>query len=299
MIDYRLLQALAAVIKNGSFEKAAKHLHITQSAVSRRINRLESLLGEPVIVRCQPPRATKTGTKLLNHLQQVQQLEVSIGVGFQPDDPDNNLPLTITLASNADSLATWLPEALAFPGFDSEKKLSFDISIVDQSVGLNKMKSGEVMACICDSSKPVNGGLSRYLGDLQYQVVASPNFIHRHQLNGIKGLHELPCLVFDQDDQLQHRFLQKYCGHAPKYIHLCPSSEGFKQACIAGLGYGLLPTLQIDDAISAGALVDLRPDYTLDTSLYWHYWQTESEQLKSLREHALAISRRVLPQSAT
>ena len=61
MIDYRLLQALAAVIEQQGFEKAALQLCLTQSAVSRRIKQLEALLGQPVLLRTSPPVATAAG----------------------------------------------------------------------------------------------------------------------------------------------------------------------------------------------------------------------------------------------
>ncbi|GBL04982.1 LysR family transcriptional regulator ArgP [Glaciecola sp. KUL10] len=290
MIDYKQLQALAFVVKYKGFEKAANQLFITQSAVSRRINQLEAFLGEPVLVRGQPPKPTALGTKLLNHLQQVQQLEVSLGIKNTQQDTEQG-PLVVTLATNADSIATWLAEALAAPSLIDDVQISLDISIVDQSVGLKKMKAGEVMICICDSPDPVNGGLSSYLGDMQYQAVASPSFIAKHNIQTINDLSRLPCLVFDQDDHLQHDFLIEQSGEPPQHIHLCPSSEGFKQACIAGLGYGLLPTIQMQDALTSGLLQDLFPGYTLDTPLYWHYWQTESPILKELRLHALNIAK--------
>ena len=52
MMDYAGLQALAAVIREGSFERAARKLHITPSAVSQRIKQLEERAGQ-VLVR--PP----------------------------------------------------------------------------------------------------------------------------------------------------------------------------------------------------------------------------------------------------
>ena len=99
MIDYRLLQALAAVVEQGGFERAANRLCLTQSAVSHRIKQLEGIAGQPVLLRTVPPIATPTGQKLLNHLQQVRQMEASLGL-------DATNVTTVRLAVNADSLAT-------------------------------------------------------------------------------------------------------------------------------------------------------------------------------------------------
>ena len=41
MLDYDALSALAAVVREGSFERAAQALHVTPSAISQRIRQLE------------------------------------------------------------------------------------------------------------------------------------------------------------------------------------------------------------------------------------------------------------------
>lgn len=290
MIDYHLLHALSFVVAEGGFEKAAKKLFITQSAVSRRIHQLESTLGEPVLVRSHPPKPTAIGERLLNHLQQVLQLEVALSVRSSDESILRDIPLTVKLAVNADSLATWLPEALSISKTVSGCNFRFEIITEDQSIGLKRMKGGEVMVCICSASESVNGGVVSKLGALRYQVIASPAFVKRYKVTSPSQLAELPCLVFDEHDKLQHQFLAELNGSIPKYTHILPSSEGFKQAMIAGLGYGLLPKLQFGNSLTSGELVNLVPNYYIDTPLYWHYWQTESPQLKALRHFALQVA---------
>lgn len=284
MLDYRLLQALAAVSSQGGFEKAAAFLHLTQSAVSRRIKQLEAILGQPVLERTIPPKPTPAGLLLLNHLQQVQQMESALGLAEQDVQ-------SVRLATNADSLATWLPEALVLP---NKPNIRFDLVVEDQSISLKRMKQGDVMACICDSPVAINGGDVMPLGALRYRAVASPAFIERYQLSPTspQTLAKSPCLTFSADDLLQHRFLQDFAGIIPEHVHICPSSEGFIKAVLAGLGFGLLPDLQMQSYITRGELIDLAPGYYLDTPLYWHHWQCESPLLRQLRlqvlEHAKA-----------
>ena len=45
MLDYAGLEALAAVVREGSFERAAHKLHVTPSAVSQRIKQLEERIA--------------------------------------------------------------------------------------------------------------------------------------------------------------------------------------------------------------------------------------------------------------
>ncbi len=75
MLDYKLLKALAMVIDEGGFEKGAKKLHLTQSAVSQRIKMLEEYVGQILLTRTTPPAATIAGLGYLAHYRKVQQLE--------------------------------------------------------------------------------------------------------------------------------------------------------------------------------------------------------------------------------
>lgn len=100
--DYRTLQALDAVIRERGFERAAQKLCITQSAVSQRIKQLENMFGQPLLVRTVPPRPTEQGQKLLALLRQVELLEEE----WLGDEQIGSTPLLLSLAVNADSLAT-------------------------------------------------------------------------------------------------------------------------------------------------------------------------------------------------
>lgn len=284
MIDYRALEALAAVIEQAGFERAAKVLNISQSAVSQRIRQLELKLGQPVLLRTSPPRLTKIGQRLSNHLQQVKQLEQEIVLQDNDDEQ-----LNIRLAVNADSIDTWLAPALA--ACEASDRMNFELVIEDQRVGLQRMKNGEVMACICEIPQPVNGSLAQKLGILRYRALASPDFVLRYQ--GIAGagsvknthqwLQQAPCLLFNNDDQLQHQFLTRLQLSAPNRFQRIASSGGFVAMARAGLGFGMIPEIQVQDYLTAGELVDVAPGYVIDVPLYWHYWQTESGAMAQLR----------------
>ena len=51
MLDYPLVEAVAAVLEAGSFEKAAGTLGLTPSAVSQRVKLLEERVGAVLVVR--------------------------------------------------------------------------------------------------------------------------------------------------------------------------------------------------------------------------------------------------------
>ena len=65
-----LLECLAAIVEEGGFEKAAKRLSITQSAVSQRLRTLETQTGTVLIVRGRPLKPTPAG-RLLHKVSQL------------------------------------------------------------------------------------------------------------------------------------------------------------------------------------------------------------------------------------
>src|ERR1700742_2333058 len=125
-IDQGQLEALLAVVTEGTFDAAAHALHVTPSAVSQRIKALETRVGRVLVARTKPVGPTPSGAVLLRAARQMQALaadavaELGDGAGA---------PLAIPLAVNADSLATWLMPALAQAG----SELTFDIPRADQT----------------------------------------------------------------------------------------------------------------------------------------------------------------------
>ena len=49
MLDYPALAAVAAIVREGSFERAAERLGVTPSAISQRVKALEERLGAILI----------------------------------------------------------------------------------------------------------------------------------------------------------------------------------------------------------------------------------------------------------
>ena len=281
MLDYKLLQALACVVEQGGFERAARFLGLSQSAVSQRIKLLEARIGAPVLLRATPPSPTETGQRLLNHVQQVRLLEQDLrhDVSIPGDD---QAPARLRVALNADSLATWWAGAVA--DLCRQQPLLLDLLVDDQDVGLRRMRAGEVVGCVCATERPVAGARSVPLGAMRYLAVASPDFIGRYFAKGVTrpALQRAPAVVFGPDDQLQHRFLISQDLHCEFPHHLCPSSEGFVRLLAAGMGWGMVPALQVQTELDDGRLRELLPGSHVDVILHWHYWRNGGRLLELL-----------------
>jgi LysR family transcriptional regulator (chromosome initiation inhibitor) len=264
MFDPRHLEALAAVVRTGSFDAAAAALSVTPSAISQRIRALEEQVGAVVVARVQPARATAAGARLVRHAEEVGRLagEVVTDLGLAADGPPR-----LRIAVNADSLATWILPALAEAG-----EARFEIIVDDQDHSAELLRRGEVAAAVTAEASPVQGCDAVPLGALRFVPTCSPEFRERWFPDGVTAaaLATAPALIFDEKDRLQHRWAETVTGQRPRLTgHRLPSSTAFVEAALLGLGWGLNPEPLVQDHLAAGRLVALIPGMPLDTPLVW------------------------------
>ncbi|MDQ0423259.1 LysR family transcriptional regulator (chromosome initiation inhibitor) [Peteryoungia aggregata LMG 23059] len=284
MFDPAQLAALSAVLRTGSFERAAQMLHVTQSAISQRVRQLEEQAGTSLVIRSQPCRATDAGERLFRHAEELRMLEQGVrrdlGLALPGEGKVRGWP-TLRLAVNADSLATWFVPAMA-----KVEAVLFDLVIDDQDHSADWLQRGEVRAAISGSPKPVQGCDCRPLGALRYLATASPAFVERwFGADGVTAqrISEAPVITFNAKDRLQTRWAEQALGIASMGpSHWLPSSHAFVDAAIAGLGWGMNPEARAATAIADGRLQELIPGQPLDVPLYWHVSRTVAGALKPL-----------------
>ena len=295
MLDYPLLTALAAVIRTGSFERAAQQLHVTPSAVSQRVKLLEERLGSVLVVRGQPCTGTAAGQRLCQHVERVTLLESELR-GALPGLMPAEGPATLRIAVNADSLATWFVAAMAeLPG------CLFDLVLDDQDHSAEWLRKGEVLAAVTASAAPVPGCDSHPLGALRYRATASPDYVRRHFPEGVTAdaLSRAPCLTFNRKDSLQAQWLRTVLdGHESRLptppTHWLPSTHAFVDGALAGLGWGMNPDPLVADHLAAGRLVELAPGRPLDVPLHWQQSRIAGAALAELSRADLRAGRRTL-----
>ena len=285
MLDYPQLQALSAVHRRGSFDLAAASLGITPSAVSQRIKALEDRIGALLIQRGQPCIATETGLRLIHHFDAVMLMEAALPL---PDPA----PAAVRIAVNADSLATWVIPALsACPG------MLFDIVIDDQDVSQDWLRRGEVAGAITSHPGPLQGCDTVPLGRLRYHASASPDFVARWLADGVTpaALTRAPALTFSDKDRLQSDWLATHLGPGIAYpTHRLASSQGFVDAALAGLGWGMNPAPLVAGYLAAGRLVELIPGTPLDIALHWQFARRTAPALEPLTRALRTAAKRVL-----
>jgi LysR family transcriptional regulator (chromosome initiation inhibitor) len=262
-VDQVQLATFQAVVDTGSFEAAARVLHVTPSAVSQRIKALERSVGQVLVRRAKPCVATTAGQALVRFAGQVALLEREA-----LDQARDGTRVSIVV--NADSLDTWfLPALAAVPG------PAYQLHTDDQDYTADVLRSGTAMAAVTAEHAAVQGCRLERLGAMRYLPVGPPG--------RPADLTTAPMIVYNRKDLLQHRFLASVTRRpVDPPIHYVPAAAAFVEAIRLGLGWGMVPEQKARPGIAAGHYQLLFPDKFLDVPLYWQYWKIESEVLGRL-----------------
>jgi LysR family transcriptional regulator (chromosome initiation inhibitor) len=288
------VRTLLTAVDEGTFDAAARVLHVTPSAVSQRVKALEQRTGRVLLLRTKPVRLTESGEVVVRFARQLTLIErdASAELGL----PGSGEPVRMSIAVGADALATWLLPALA--GVAAEFPVYFDLLREDQDHTEQLLRQGLAMAAVGSSPLPVQGCTVRGLGHMRYHAMASPEFTRRWLADAPlrQVLGDAPTVVFDRKDDLQDRFLRRLAPRrAPGTArHHVPGSEAFVEAVRAGLGWGMVPEAQATALRERGALVDLAADRPLDVPLYWQQWKLDSPVMAAVADAVTATARRAL-----
>jgi LysR family transcriptional regulator (chromosome initiation inhibitor) len=280
-LDAVQLATFQAVIAEGSFEAAARALHVTPSAVSQRIKALEQDVGQVLVRRAKPAAPTEAGQALVRYAGQVALLEREALAAARGALAGSRVRISVVV--NADSLHTWfLPVLTRVPD------VLFDLHQDDQEYTADLLRTGTAMAAVTAQHVAVQGCRVERLGAMRYLAVAAPGF-------DAGDLATAPVILLNRKDQLQHRFLAALTRRRlDPPIHYVPAAAAFVDAVRLGLGWALVPEQIARADIAEGRVVELTPGRHLDVPLYWQYWRMQSAVLTALTEAVKAVAAGVL-----
>ena len=296
--DPDALECLAAIVEEGGFERAAQRLSITQSAVSQRLRALEAQVGTVLIVRSRPLKPTSAGQLLLKHTKMLRLLRADLERDLKELAPSSlggaREEERISIAINADSIATWAMQALTEL---AQQGLPMEIITDDQDFTHEWLREGQVLGCVTTLKQALRGCKVVALGAMEYVAVATPALAKERLARPAGGMagespalltahnfRSVPFVAFNRKDDMQSEFVGKAFGLKRVTLNqlFVPSSEGQVRAVLAGWGVSVVPRLLAQGLIDQGLLVNVAPDYTLPIQLYWHCWNLESEVLDAL-----------------
>lgn len=292
-LDLGQLRAMAAVVAEGTFEAAARALHVTPSAVSQRIRALETAAGQVLLVRSKPARPTEAGRAVLRLARQVELLGAETAQVLGEREGEPAAAPVVPIAVNADSMATWFLPALA----PLAGEFCFDLVREDQERTGELLREGSVMAAVTTRADAVPGCSVTPLGRVRYRPVATPEFAGRWFPDGIDpgALARAPVVVYDRDDDLQGTWLRRRARrvvHPP--THHVPATADYARAVLLGFGWGMLLDEQAEDPLRRGVVLELDPAGALRVPLHWQRWKLASGTLDRVTDAVVGAARRVL-----
>ena len=296
MLDYKLLEAMVAVVQEGGFEKAAQVLHLTQPAVSHRVKLLEELTGQILLVRTSPPKPTPAGQRMIKHCLQVKGLEKNLLDMMSPSSQEDFVSMAVGI--NDDSLAIWFIKAVQ--PFLEQERVVLDMRVDDQEQTHRLLRDGEVMGCISSQDQPMQGCRTDKLGKMDYRLFATPDFATRWFPDGFnaEAVRRAPAVIFNRKDNLHGRLIRMLLGtgSVPDNIpvHYIPSSDRFVDFVALGFAYGVIPDQQSVPLVRAGKLINLVPSCKIPVELYWHCWNLKSRVLEKFTRNLVRQARMML-----
>ncbi|WP_149204235.1 LysR family transcriptional regulator ArgP [Actinotalea subterranea] len=302
-LDRQQLATLAAVVEHGSFDAAARVLHVTPSAVSQRVKALEQRAGQVLVRRVRPCLPTAPGEVLVRLAGQLALLEAEAGRALTPDARG---VVRLAVAVNADSLSTWFPRVLR----ELPDDVVVDLRREDQDHSDELLRAGTVMAAVTADGRAVQGCRVHALGAMRYLALAAPAF-HRRWIadadagdgpgapaqgrvgraDAARRVGRAPAIAFNDKDALQDRFVQQLGGGALEApVHHVPSSWAYVELVRQGLGWGMVPEVAAREDLASGALVEVVPGGHLDVPLHWQHWRLETPLLADLTRRVLEVA---------
>ncbi len=236
LIDHDLLQALVSVVDSGGFSKAANQLHLTQSAVSLQIRRLEEQTDQTMFEKQGRNMVlTDSGVVMLGYARKILALNREAQYALQ----GRRLDGLIRIGIPQDIAEDVLPEALhryaqQFPRVQFEVKVDRNTKLIE---AVQKNSYDIVVAQATEESLSSLDGLTnvRKLIRPKMRWLASAFFVKQHELQELPlVLLEAPCIFRGKALALLEQ------ANIPYRIAYSTSSlSGLRSAVEAGLGITL------------------------------------------------------------
>ncbi|RJQ73235.1 LysR family transcriptional regulator [Pseudonocardiaceae bacterium YIM PH 21723] len=285
MLNLERLRVLHAIATTGSVRAAADTLHVTTSAISQQITRLEREVGlELTEKQGRGIRLTTPGIRLAEHAARL----LSHAEAIEADLSTLHTEVTgeLTIAAVATAARALVPPAIVrlqevHPG------LRVSVREQEPSQSVPAVHQGHIdMAIIQDWPDPAHAMpdsvSSRHLLD-DPLVIALPG---THPLAGrssipISELNDIDWVAWPPD-QLCHDWLLRILGPTARIRHTASEHSTQLSLVAAGLGVALLPTLGADPVPANVRLIPLETPVTRCLRVIWRTPATDRPAIQAV-----------------
>jgi DNA-binding transcriptional LysR family regulator len=257
------MSIFAQVVDSGGFSAAARHLGITTSAVSRHVSRLEAHLGGRLLLRTtRAVSLTELGQQV--HAACARMLstarEVHAMAGSYSARPNGVIRVSAPIVFGQ----TWLAPRL--PGFlDAYPEVDVRLTLIDRTVDL--AEDGVDLA-IRIARELAPGLAARPLIAMRYLLIASPDYLAAHPAPATPdALRRHRCCYLGYGsftgDWTLRRGAERIDVAIPGRMTI-NNSAAIVALVEAGGGIGLVPDFAAREALAAGRVTQVLPDWEFD-----------------------------------
>jgi DNA-binding transcriptional LysR family regulator len=266
-MDSRNLETLLWVVRLGSISAAADRLHLSQPAITRRIQELErdlqARLFERKGVRVAP---TAIAQALVQNAERVL-TEIAAMRSTASDRTIVRGRLRIGIAEFIG--LTWFDRLLAriedeYPELTTEIDVDLSSSLVD------RLLRRELDVAFFPGPAPAESVCQTPIGSCEHRWVARADFARGHDDLSARDLAEVPIIVLPKGAALHnvvmHWFTQ--AGVRPTRVRTCNSLSVNTSLVRKGLGISAMPVDLVSDELASGELIALREQPPLPKIAY-------------------------------
>ena len=241
-MDYRHLKYFMEVAEQKSFSKAARNLHISQSAISRMIKSLEEELGVTLFIRnAKTVEITAPGTIFQNNAMRCLLDFVHLKSDFEHDFnlKQDTIEIGLPPITDAHVFAKLLGEFKKTYPQIAIKLYEHGSKVIESSVQEGVIDVG----IIC--TIPNKDFESFFLSEDEMCVVMPKGYpLEEHKEVPMKLLADYPLVLYRDDFNLHDDILAncKKIGFTPKVVFETSQRELMLQTVMSGLGVAILPS---------------------------------------------------------
>jgi DNA-binding transcriptional LysR family regulator len=259
------LVAFVRAAETGSFSAAARQQGVTPSAISRQVARLEKTMGVSLLQRTtRQLRLTDVGLEVLVH---GRTMIAAAQATLQAAEGHVGEPQGLIRVSAPKAFARHMLQPVLLDFLQQHPAVDVHLLVVDRPV--DPLREGvDVVIRLTDD--PPQGMVARALMPVRQLVLASPAYIRTHApLCTPEDLMGHSCLAIgEQERDSRWRFVrgQESVAVVVAGRYTVNHSEMRLAAIEAGLGVGCVPDFVAQEALDAGRVVRLLPEWAFDTN---------------------------------
>lgn len=276
MMTFKQLEAFAYVVQEGGFAQAAQKLHTTQSAISKRIQELESIFNTPLFDRSlRSARLTEKGEEMFMVAKQLLNDRDLVVERFQSKDViERHLRIGITELT----AMTWLPRLINM--IQSEYPRVIIEPHVDAGMPLrDKLLADQVDLIIAPELFEDQRLTSIRVGEIENEWMCKPGMVKKNAKLQISDLSNYRLLTQDQRSgvgQLYNRWLNSH-GIYPKNTVFSNSLVTLIGLTISGMGISYLPKKCLSQMTANGILQPITISTPLPPAKYATIYRKDRE----------------------